>query len=338
MSLPVELAAICLCVCGEAFFSGIETGVISIRRLRLRHQVREGNEDADILCRFLQEPDRLLGTTLVGTNICVVSASIMAASAAARMLGSWGEVMSSAVMTVVLLLFGEYIPKAWFRAKPLERCNQFAVLLEGASRVLKPVAVAVTWFVGLLVPERASGDRAFRDFLTREELAVLASEGQQHGVLSPEERAMIHRVFLLSERRAGRIMVPREKMVVVKAGATVAEFAEIAKQAQFTRYPVYDELKDEYVGVVNLFDVITEPRDNDEKAIDGFMRKPLFVSSATPSDDIFPMMRVARLPMCLVRDKQNVVVGLVTTEDILAQIVGKIEERPMPGPQPISER
>lgn len=129
MSLGTEVILMLLCLLGTALYAGLETGVISIHRLRLRHLVRLGNPRAKVLQWFLERPDDLLGTTLVGTNLCMVTASVLGAVVARRLLGSMGSWVSGLVMTIAILLFCEYIPKAWFQARPAVRSMVFAGFL-----------------------------------------------------------------------------------------------------------------------------------------------------------------------------------------------------------------
>ncbi len=136
--ITLLLLLILVCMLGHAFFAGIETGVISIHRMRLRHFVRKGSMNARILESFVTNFDRLLGTTLVGTNICVVIISVVAASLAVQLNIPGGKAASSAVMTILIIVFAEYLPKAWFHSRPLERCERFATVLRFAEWILQP--------------------------------------------------------------------------------------------------------------------------------------------------------------------------------------------------------
>jgi putative hemolysin len=321
MIAGVEMVIIAACMVAEAFFSGMETGVISIQRLRLRHLVVEENSrSGKILEGFLDHSDHLLGTTLVGTNICVVVASVLAASLAGRISPAWGKAISSVVMTMLLLVFSEYLPKAWFRSKPLERCIVFAETLRAASVVLRPVAIAITWLTGWLVPR---SDNNEQPFVTRDDLKVLTGELGRKGVISQRERAMIHRVFELSSRNVGEIMIPRDEMVCVQNTMPIPDVIQTARGSGFTRLPVRGE-KDQIVGIVNISDVLAAGSSADDAVAADYMRAPHFITEDMPVDDVLPRMRSLRQPMCLVANRESVVIGLVTTEDVLEEIVGKL--------------
>lgn len=324
MDMGLSLILILGCMCGGAFFSGIETGLISIHRMRLRHFVRQGSPGAALLQEFLDNPDRLLGTTLVGNNICVVVTSVVAASLASRILGEWGEPVSAVVVSLTLLTFCEYLPKAWFHSRPLDRCRRFVTLLRVAELALRPVAILVVGLTRLLVrgPSQAFSKPA--PFVTREDLKLLARDGEKDGVLSPEERVMIHRVMELSGKRARQIMIPREKMVFVDTDATLSEVFEKARQSGYTRMPLFDKAEGQFTGIANVFYALsTHPVDMNQTAKD-FARPPLLIPEHMPVDDIFPRLRRLRQPMALVTADSGEVIGLVTTEDILGEIVGKL--------------
>ena len=324
MIVGLQLVVIAFCMLSGAFFSGMETGVISIHRIRLRHFVRQGALTAKMLQRFLDHSDLLLGTTLVGTNISVVVISIIAASLATSLMGGWGEAVSTVTASVMVLIFCEYLPKSWFHSRPLERCRRFAVTLRFAELVLRPVSMTVVWLTKWLVPGPSTSFSKPVPFVTREDLKVLAHEGEKDGMLSPKERVMIHRVFELSGKRAHQIMTPQSKMTVVYTNTTIPEFFNIARSSNFTRMPVYDRAKNKYVGIINVYYVLADQTDDRGKTVAGFVRPPLFIPEDMPVDDIFPRLRRFRQPMCLVTDEKSEVAGLITTEDILEEIVGQL--------------
>jgi len=320
----LQLLIMLACLVGQAFFAGIETGVISIHRMRLRHFIKQGSRPANILLRFLEESDRLLGTTLVGTNVCVVVLSVVATALAVRLIGSWGEAVSMAVVSIVVLVAGEYLPKAWFHARPIERCTRFAEALEISELVFRPVARFVVWLTRGLVPGPSQTFTEPAPFVTREDLKILAREGERDGVLSPRERFMIHRVFELSGKTARQIMTPMARVTYANCNLPISGFFAVARSSHFTRMPVYDPGRREFVGIINVFYVLASGIDTRGKTAADFSRPPLFVPENMPVDDIFPRLRRFRQPLCLVRDSNEKVIGLITTEDILEEIVGKL--------------
>jgi len=320
----MNVLLIFLCMMGSAFFAGIETGVISIHRMRLRHSVRQGDDASRILESFVENFDRLLGTTLVGNNVCVVISSIIATSMATRVWPNAGEAISTAVMSALILIFCEYLPKAWFHARPLERCQRFAGLLKLTEVILRPIAATILTLVRVVVPGSSRHYEKTDAFVTREDLKLLTVESEKNGALSKRERVMIHRVFELSNKQAVDIMVPLEEMVRVQSDMPIPEFLKTVRDTGFTRLPVYDREAQKFTGVINVFSVLSSGRDHSRETVRDYMRPPRFIAATSPVDELLPLMRAARQPLCLVRSDDKKVIGLLTTEDILSEIVGEL--------------
>ena len=151
MTFELQIAAYVACVSASAFFAGIETGVISMNRLRLLHRARLGSRNAKLLSGYLREPERLLGTTLVGCNLMSVVLSTLATDMGAPF-GSAGIGAAAAFTTLILLLFGEFLPKSWFGSRPLERCVPAAPLLRFCELLFLPLSkllmLATSWTKG----------------------------------------------------------------------------------------------------------------------------------------------------------------------------------------------
>ncbi len=324
MILLSHIVIIMVCLLAAAFFSGMETGVISIHRMRLRHRVKEGEPEAKLLEGFIKDPDRLLGTTLIGTNISVQIASIIGASLVTSYVPYWGEAVSTVLMASLVLVFSEYMPKAWFLNKPMERCDMFAGTLHSFSVILKPVSVTLTSLVAVFGGNASSRPNTGQLLATKDELKMLAREGEQNGVLSSEESKMIHRVFELSAKRAKQIMIPREQVVCIDHEDTVSDFFKTARQSGYTRLPVHHKETKSFTGIINVFDVLSKQSAESKQKVTDFARAPLFIPEDMPVDDILPRLRLSRQPICLVNNRADEVVGLITTEDVLEEIVGQL--------------
>ena len=320
--MTIEIFLLLFCLAGSAFFAGVETGVISINRLRLQHLVRRQVPGAKTIRHFLTHSDLLLGTTLIGTNLLHVVSAILAASIGHRIAGAAGAAVAGVALLLVVLVFCEYIPKAWFQAAPARRSLPFAGLLRTAAGLLRPFSFLVNLVVRGLLPRRGAKEVEDKLLVTREELLHLAREGERSGVLTKHESEMIHGVFDLTHKTCGALMTPRDKMAFVTAAATPDEILALARVREFNRLPVYDPEQKSFVGVVHVFDVLADDAPAGKTAAD-YLRPPQLVAAYLPVDHLLPRMRVTRLPLFLVTDDRYEVIGLITLEDVLCEITGE---------------
>ena len=318
-----DLVILMIGLIGSALYSGMETGVVSVNRLRLQHLVRRKWRGAAIIQRFLDQPDHLLGTTLVGTNLCNVAVSVTSASLAVHMMGASGLWVASLISTVVLLIFGEYLPKAWFRSYPAYRVTPFARALQWSGFVFYPLSMGVMRLARLLIPGRTSEEERRNPFVTREELQYLAREGEKTGELSTEERRMMHGVLDLTHKACADIMVPRDCMVTVVPDTPAERVLEVARERQVSRLPIFDETTRRFTGFVHIMDVLIANHWKGRVARD-YARPPQYVDAGSRAYQLLPRMRLTRQPLALVQDNRKDVIGLVSIEDVLEEIVGKM--------------
>jgi CBS domain containing-hemolysin-like protein len=320
----LKLMSIFFCMLASAFFSGMETGITAINRLRLKHFVRQGVAAAKILQGFVENSDRLLGTTLIGNNICLVVMAVFSASLAEEWFGPWAEPVAPFIISAFVLVFGEYLPKAWFAGKPYYRSVRFARTLVIADRLLGPLSSVVVGITRLMVRGAKKSFAEPLPFVSREDIKSLTRDGEKSGVLSREETKMINSVFELSHKKAADIMIPRDDMKIIPRDASIEEFLEKARECGLTRMPVYDAATREFVGIANVLYALSVHTSSTDRCVMAIARPPQFIPHDMPVDDIFPRLRRFRQPMCLVRNNNNGVIGLVTTEDILEEVVGEL--------------
>jgi CBS domain containing-hemolysin-like protein len=319
----LDLILLLLCLLGSALYSGLETGVVSVNRLRLQHLVRQQRRGADLIQQFLARPDHLLGTTLVGTNLCNVVVSVTAASLLVAWVGTAGYVLSTLLTTVVLLILGEYLPKAWFRGYPAYRVLPFARFLAWSGHIFYPLSMVATHLARLLIPGGAAQREDDPVFMTREEFQYLAAESERAGELSSSEGRMVRGVLQLTRKTCGQLMVPRERMVIAHPETTVAEALDWARRHRVSRLPIYDEEQSKFIGLVHILDLLTAGEVGD-RYVKEFARPPQYVQATARADQLLPRMRLSRQPLALVRDEADTVIGLLSLEDILEEIVGRL--------------
>lgn len=317
----LELILITVGVAGSWFFSGMETGLISINRLRLRHFVRRKIKGASTLQHFLEHPDYLLGTMLVGNNICNTVLSVVAVSVGTRHLGGHGSWIASVLATLTLLVFCEYFPKAWFQSYPTQRCLPFAPALDGIGRLLRPLSWVFMRIVKWLVPIPRRQEETAPPVITREELIHLTHETQKAGALTSDEVRMITGVMELKTISCEEIMVPRDQIVYIHHDTSAEDIKLFARARAFNQFPVFDREKKTFVGIVYVMDVLCDANPAGKTAKD-YMRPPQLVDKDVPADHVLPRMRVTKQPVVLVTDAERGVIGMLPLERVVAEFVG----------------
>lgn len=327
MTLLAGLALIVVFLGVQAFFASSEMAIVSCSRLRLRHHAEHGDRRAAAVLRLLGQPERFLGTTLVGVNLSVIIMSTVANAVAYGLLPEGRkhlvDVVASVPLTILIVIFGEIVPMTLARHHSWQvSWSNVGALTVAMRYVLLPI-VAFASTISKAVAALAGGARQKRNpFVSREELRLLLKEGAQTGLLDPEGRRMIHRIFDLRTTFARDIMTPLIDVVAVPADATRAQVVDLMRRSGHSHLPVYEERVDEIVGIVSAFDFFhpERPPANARAA----MRRPRVVPESKPIDDLLLEFQLTNTSFALVVDEYGGVSGIITTEDVTEEIVGEI--------------
>jgi putative hemolysin len=317
----------------EAFFSGSETALISVNKMRLRALADRGDRRAELASLLLKRPERLLGTTLVGTNIAVAAATTLSSVVVSSLLTTDARGIESTINTVIMapfiLIFGEIIPKSICRAKSNSITLTISPLLRWASIILKPIVTSITRIstsFALIFSRRSR----HKPSTVMEELRLLARLSEKEGLLRPHQRKMIHSVFDLERQTVGSAMVPLVDVVSVDKNTSLEGFYTTVTETGFSRFPVHEDRVDNIVGIVNVSDVLYSIDRMEDIGL--FVRKDIiyFPESKHITTSLQELKR-SRHPMAVVVDEYGGMVGIVTIEDLVEEIVGEIrDERDQP--------
>lgn len=328
MNPLLEIGLFLFFLLASAFYSGIETGIVSINRVRLRHQVKRRDRRALLLERFMDDPENMLSTSLVGTNLANTAFTVIGTRLIVDLMGSsrLGGAVSAVVLTLLILVFGEYLPKAWFQSHPLVRSGRFMSIFRLSQILFKGISWPVVTLVRVVIPPPNVEEGEERARITRQDIQFLLSrESGSTPDLGEQRRRMVVGVFDLSEKQARDVMIPRERMLQVKPDTPMAEVLELARKSKVKTFPVYSEVEKRFTGILRLEDIF-ERIDDPDLTVPDLIRPPQYVEEDLPADDLIPWMRLSRQPVLLVRDDNGTVTGFVTTEVVLAEIVGPIYE------------
>lgn len=313
-------------VAASAFFAGLETGLISLNRLRLRHEVERKNRRAVIIDGFVENTERLLGTTLLGNSLANVLVGVYASALAVQLLGPrrvWVGLIATVVASALLLVFGEIAPKTLFRRYAHRLCMSMADVLNATAWLLAPFVVVLGFVMRAIarVSGRAEPPRSF--FVTREELKYLAKEGEAGGALTAEEREMIDGVIDFPYKTVHDVMVPMQRAVTVARDTSLAELLQISERSGFARFPVRDG--DKVLGIANVYEMLFDDKLRGNQTAGQLMHKPQFVLSTERVNRVLAVLRAGRHPISIVIDPEGRHVGLLGIEDIVEEIVGDVE-------------
>ena len=312
----------------SAFFSGSEAALLSVQRLRLRHLVNTKTAGAARVERMIEHPERLLPPILLGNNLVNTGVAAIATSIALLLIAdeSLAVAVATAVVTLVLLIFGETIPKT-VAARHAERVSiVVSPVIQGFSWALKPVSV-ILQLISLSIAKLFGGGSLSR-LITEEEIKAMVEVGSESGAVEQGEADIIRRVLDFGDRRVSELMTPRPEIVTVKTGATIRDFLNLYSESYHTRFPVVGDQLDDVVGSISVKDVVRRLAAG--AAADSLApiesRPPRFVPETKRLDDLFDEMRSNGDAIVMVADEFGGVAGLVTFKRLVESIVGRVEE------------
>ncbi|MBO5160564.1 MAG: HlyC/CorC family transporter [Lachnospiraceae bacterium] len=322
----IQLAVLVILLALSAFFSSAETALTTVNRLRVRALVEEGDDRAIVLSKVIDDPGKLLSAILIGNNIVNISASSIATVLATNLIGSAGAGIATGVMTFLVLIFGEITPKTMASLKAEKIALSYAKIVYALMFVLTPLIFILDFLSGGILRLFGIDPDKRDDSVTEEDLRTIVEAGHEDGVLETEEHKMINNVFDFGDHQAKDIMVPRVDMCFLKLDATYEEFIEIYREEKFTRIPVYEETRDNVVGILNVKDLLLYNPKEQEFHVKDFLREAYYTYEFKNTSELMMEMRKNSISIAIVLDEYGATAGLVTLEDLLEEIVGDIRD------------
>jgi len=312
----------------SAFFSSSETGILSLNRYRLRHMAKEGHRGAKRVSSLLSRPDRLLGTILIGNNFVNILASSIATVLAIKLYGEAGIAIATIGLTIVLLIFGEITPKTLAALHPEKVAYPASLPLQLLLKVFYPLVILLGWISnGLLRMLGVDPASKSDDALTTEELRSVVRESGHE--LPKNRQSMLLGILDLERVTVNDIMIPRNEVVGINLQDDLTTIIEQLRTTTHTRLPVFKQDINQVEGIVHMRE-LTQLLTHDELTIESLLRacsEPYFIPESTPlSTQLFNFQK-QKLRIGMVVDEYGDVLGVVTLEDILEEIVGDFNEQ-----------
>lgn len=337
--LGIQFTILFVLLAGSAFFSLSETAMIGVNRLKIRRLAEGGDARARRVDTMLDEPERIIGTVLVGNNIVNIAAASLAAVIAVQLYPTHGILISSILTTLVVLIFCEITPKTLAVQHPLALSKLVAKPLRIVEAVLKPVIFLVAGASKMIVRlfgEKPSGKAPY---ITSDEIEVLVRMGVEQGEVDQFEQKVIQELFRFTETDVRKVITPADRVHYVLRTATLQDAAELLGQSRRTRVLVVDGDFDHVLGCVFARDLL---RYTDEQLasspVTHALRAVLFVPAELPADRLLVRMQKEHKLLAVIQDPatgRNL--GICTVEDLLEELVGEIHDEFDRKPAPAHE-
>ena len=308
-----------LCIVLAGFFSGVETGMLSLSRARLMHWAHSGVKPARKLLKFLNRLPRTLATILVGTNLMNVLLSTVSAAFAGSVFTDNPAAQSvwSCFAACAMLYLGEFLPKLLYTTKPLRRTVASIGLFSFFADILSPVTSVVTFITDHLVPERKN--QSDRQVVSFDYLKTVVSD-RSGTEITQFERSMIERVLSLRNRSVRSVMQPMSATVCVRTTDTLAECFAASAQSGHMRIPVFSADGTRCAGIVNVLDELAHAASPATPVTASRLRPAVSVEAHRAADEVLPLMRASYSPLLVVVDRAHRPVGILTETGLLQLI------------------
>ena len=321
--LYIPIVAILIALSG--FFSSSETALTSVNQIRLRQRATEGDKKSMTVLKLLEKPQDVISSILIGNNIVNIASSAVATVFFTQLFGASGPVVATVVMTILVLIFGEVLPKTAAQQQPEMISLKVAKPISRLTTIFKPAVFLLSALTGLVTKWLFSHvDEA--PTITEEEFKTLVEVGEEEGVLQREERAYIDNVLDFSSATASDMMKPRTSVVALDVEATEEEIFDLLKDNRYSRIPVYEDSIDHIIGILYMKDVVRLLAQGEAIHLREILRDPYFIGESAVADRIFRELKARNLSIAVVVDEYAGTSGIITMEDILEELVGNIDD------------
>jgi CBS domain containing-hemolysin-like protein len=303
-----------------------EVAITRMNRIRAYHLQEEGRRGAVSLVRITEEPARYLNVILLLTLLMHLGGTTIATIVAINLLGGFGEVVATLTMTVLLFVLAEVSPKTFVVQHTDRVALRLAPLVVVLGRAFGPVAQGLIKVANVILPGKGLPQGPF---VTEQEIKAMADVASQEEEIEEGEKELIHSIFEFGDTVVREVMVPRPDMAAVESGEPLDGVLDMVIKHGFSRIPVYQDSLDEVIGVVYAKDVlraVQAGRNGRARKAKDLARKPSFVPESKKVSELLRDMQQERLHLAIVVDEYGSVVGLVTLEDLIEEIVGEIED------------
>ena len=322
----IELIVIIFGVVGSAFFSSSETALTSLNVFKIRQMEENGVENSSLVRKLTDNIGKVLTTILIGNNIVNIATTTVATIFFTNLFGAKGAIISTIVLTLTILIFGEVTPKNIASSASEKVALRVAKPIKFFDFILKPMSFflqAITNFLTRII----IGENAQKgDIVTEEDLKTIVDVSEEQGVINDQESEIINNVFEFGDSDVEDIMTARTNMEAIAVDMEDKELKDFLKNCKHSRIPVYGKSIDNIIGILHMKDIVAFIAEDKELNIEEMVRPAFYVYDNMHIFDLFKQMRGENVSLAIVIDEYGGTSGIVTIEDIVEELVGEIED------------
>jgi putative hemolysin len=339
--LGIEIIIIFILILANGFFAASEIAIVSARRSRLQQQADAGKQGAKQALYLTEHTDHFLATVQVGITLISTLAAAFGGASLSAPLAEWirtfpllrpyANTMALGIVVILItyfsLVLGELAPKRLGLRASEKIATRVAPIMMAMSAIARPIISLLTSSANVIL--RLLGQhKPVKEMITEEDIVYLAREGAVSGTVENEEHEFIRRVFRFTDRDVSTIMIPRTEIVAIEVGTPLTKVIETFLSSGYTRLPLYEDSLDNVVGVLYAKDLLRSRTEQAEQEVDlhAIARPPFFIPEYQHVDDLLTTFRRKGIHIAIVIDEYSQVIGLVTLEDVLEELVGEIQD------------
>ena len=321
----IQLIILLILLLLSAFFSSAETALTTANPVRIHALAEEGNKRAGRLERILEKPGKMLSTILIGNNLVNISITSLATTLTIRLFGSTLVGIMTGILTILILLFGEIIPKTAAKLYSEKLALTYSFPITALMLILTPVIIIIDVLSKMLLTLAGLDPSKRPSVMSEKELITYVDASHEEGVIETDEKEMILNVFDLNDSLAKDIMIPRIDVTVIDVNASYHQLHSLFQETMFSRIPVYEEDRENIIGIVMLKDFFLVKKQADFSIRD-ILREPYYTYETKKTDELLREMQESSNSLAIVLDEYGAAAGLITLEDLLEEIVGEIHD------------
>ena len=323
-SIAFQAVAILILIALSSFFSSAETAMTTVNKIRIQSLAEQGNKRAVILEKIISNSPKMLSTVLIGNNIVNITASSLATTITMRLFGNAAVSISTGIITLLVLIFGEITPKTLATIHAEKIALAYARIIHLLMIILTPVIFVVNSLAhGVLTLMRVD-DSAKGNTITEHELRTLVNVGHEEGVIESEERRMIYNVFDFGDSQAQDVMIPRIDVTFADINSSYEDLIELFREEKHTRFPVFEDTTDNIIGIINMKDLLLTSKE--EFSLRKLLRDAYFTYEYKKTSELLVEMKANSVSFAVVLDEYGATSGIITLEDLIEEIVGDIHD------------